>query len=173
MTPYLVTPPASLPVALESMKAHLRVEHSVDDALIEETQAGAVAFLDAWGGVLGRCIMPQTWAADVTGPGPHLLPFPDASNIAADSDGDALSVEVARTAKGQCVTVSDAEDGQPVTITAVYGLSDERLSAAQSLIKLIVGNWYENRQAVIVGPSPSELPMAANALISALRWRRV
>jgi len=173
MTPYLVTAPDALPVTLAAMKLHLRVEHGHEDALIEETQAGAVAFLDAWGGVLGRCIMPQTWAVDVTGPGPHLLPFPDASNIAAESGGDALSVDVARTAKGQCVTVSDAGDGQAVTITAVYGLSSERLSAAQSLIKLIVGNWYENRQAVIVGPSPSELPMAASALISALRWRRV
>ena len=173
MTPYIVTPPASLPVTMAAMKEHLRVEHNIEDALIDETQLGAVAMLDAWGGVLGRCIMPQTWAIDVTGPGPHLLPFPDASGVAAEADGGAMAVEVARTGKGQCVTISEAESGQAVTITATYGLSGERLPAAQALVKLIVGNWYENRQAVVVGQTPSELPMAASALISALRWRRI
>ncbi len=170
MVPYLVTPPASMPVNIADMKAHLVVDFDDDDALIDAQQAAAVAHLDAHGGVLGRCIMPQTWAIDVTGPGPHLLPFPDASGVAADAGGDELSVETVRTARGVVVTVADASSGQDVTISATYGLPAERLSAAQMLIKLMVGNWYSNRTAA-TETKMSSLPMAADALIAALRWQ--
>lgn len=173
MTPYIVTPPASSPVTLEEMKSHLRVDFPDDDADIDAQQLAAVAMLDGWGGVLGRCIMPQTWAIDVTGPGPHLLPFPDASAVSAESDGDTLASTVERSSLGPLATVANAEPDQPVTIQATYGLPSERLPAAQALVKLIVGNWYENRSAVVVGHVVSDLPMAATALISALRWQRI
>ncbi|SDW78151.1 head-tail connector protein [Roseicitreum antarcticum] len=173
MTPYLVVPPATMPVDLAALKAHLRVDGYTDNAQIEALQAGAVAMLDGWGGALGRCILPQTWAIDVTGPGPHLLPFPDASDVAVTAEGGALSSVQRNGALGVSVEVQDASAGQDITITAQYALPDARRPAAEVLIKLIVGNWYENRESVVVGMSVNELPMAANALISALRWFRV
>ena len=69
MTPYLITAPTVQPVTLDEMKSHLRVLSTDEDADIETRLAGAVAHLDGWGGVLGRCIMSQTWAIDVTGHG--------------------------------------------------------------------------------------------------------
>lgn len=161
-----------MPVSLAELKLHLRVDHTDDDTTIDGQQAAAVAYLDANGGVLGRCIMPQTWAVDVTGPGPHLLPYPDASSIAADLDGTTLSVETVLTSQGAAVTIADAETDDTVTISAEYGLPAARLAAAQMLVKLIVGNWYNNREAA-VEKSMSELPMAATALISALQWRKI
>lgn len=169
MVPYLVTPPAALPVSLADMKAHLRVDHNDEDELIDATQEAAVAYLDGRGGILGRCIIPQVWAVDVAGPGPHLLPFPDASNIAATSDGAAVSSDAVLTATGWRVTLDDAASDQGITISATYGLSATRLPAAQALVKLIVGNWFENREAV-TERSMANLPMAADALIHALRW---
>ena len=169
MTPYLVTAPAALPVTLSEMKAHLRVVHADDDADIDAKQAGAVAMLDGWGGLLGRCIMPQTWAVEVTGAGPHLLPFPDASNIVAESGGDALGVEVAREGAGLCVSVVGAETGQDVTITAEYALPEPRRSAAESLIKLMVQREFD----VMAGPDYDAITRSIQALIGALRWRRV
>lgn len=169
MTPYLITAPANPPVDLADMKAHLHVDPDDDDASIVGYQAGAVAVLDAWGGVLGRCIMPQTWAIDVIGPGPHLLPFPDATEIVAESGGVAVGVEVSRTGLGQCVTVADAAPDQEITIEAVYGLPAERLPAAQTLVKLMVSRDYDAPH----GPAYDSMSRSIDALISALRWRRL
>ena len=168
MTPYLVTPPASLPVTLAEMKAHLRVVHADDDADIAAKQAGAVAMLDGWGGILGRCIMPQTWAIDVTGPGPHLLPFPDASDVTATADGDAADVTVTREGLGLCVSV-DADADQAVTIAAEYALPEPRISAAESLVKLMVQREFD----VMAGPDYDAITRSIQALIGALQWRRI
>lgn len=172
MTPYLVTPPVSLPVSLGVMKDHLRVDHDDEDQDIDDLQTAAVAYLDAHGGVLGRCIMAQAWAIDVTGPGPHLLPYPDGTGISAEADGSTLTFTTCLTGSGTMVTVEGFGPDDEATITAEYALPVERLPAAQALVKLIVGNWYENRAAV-TGTSMAELPMAAGALISALKWRHV
>ncbi len=168
MIPYLVTAPVALPVELAAMKAHLRVVHADDDADIAAKQAGAVAMLDGWGGLLGRCIMPQTWSVDVTGAGPHLLPFPDASNIVAEADGDALDVTVTREGLGLCVSV-DAGVDQAVTIAAEYALPEPRISAAESLIKLMVQREFD----VMAGPDYDAITRSIQALIGALRWRRI
>lgn len=172
MIPYLVTPPASLPVTLTAMKSHLRVDHNDEDQDIDDLQAAAVAYLDARGGVLGRCIMAQTWAIDVTGPGPHLLPYPDGTGIAAEADGTTLAITTELSGSGTMVKIESLGPDDQATITAEYALPTPRLPAAQALVKLIVGNWYENRAAV-TGTSMAELPMAAGALISALKWRHI
>ena len=169
MTPYLVTPPAALPVSLLDMKAHLQVVHDDDDAKIATLQAGHVATLDAYGGGLGRCIMPQTWAVDVTGPGPHLLPFPDATDVTADASGTALANELSRTAMGICITVPEALTDQEITLQATYGLSAERLPAAQALVKIMVSRDYD----ALHGPNYDAAMRSADALVSALRWRRL
>lgn len=169
MIPYIITPPASLPVPLPDLKLHLRVSHDDDDSDITAKQAGAVAMLDAWGGLLGRCIMPQTWAIDATGPGPHLLPFPDASDVTATGEDGVLAVEVSRTALGPCVTLSEAERGDPVTIQFVCGLSADRLPAAQSLVKLMVQREFD----VMAGADYDAITRSIDALIGALRWRRL
>ena len=169
MIPYLVTPPVELPVALSDMKLHLRAAHDDDDADIEAKQAGAVAMLDAWGGLLGRCIMPQAWAVDVTGPGPHLLPFPDASDVTAEGPDGALDVEVSRTGLGLCATVSDAGSDDDLSIQFVCGLPADRLPAAQSLVKLMVQREYD----VMAGSDYDAISRSIDALIGALRWRRL
>ena len=169
MTPYIVTPPTSLPVSLAAMKLHLRVSHDEDDADIDAMQAGAVAMLDAWGGLLCRCIMPQTWAADVIGPGPHLLPFPDALAVVAEADGVPVAATLARTASGPSVTLSGVLDEQAATLRFTCGLSADRLPAAQSLVKLLVAREYDRAS----GADYDAATRSIQALITALRWGRV
>lgn len=168
MTAYMVTPPASLPVTLAEMKAHMNVAHDDDDVDIQARIASAVADLDGIG-LLGRCIMPQTWAMEVTGPGPHLLPFPDASNITAQADGASLAVDVARTASGQSVTVSEALADQAVTLQFVCGLPAHRLPAAQMLVKLLVHRDFDQ----MAGPEYDAHTRTIQGLINSLRWRRI
>lgn len=162
MTPTLVTPPASLPVTLADVKAHCRVDHDDEDAMLTAYLAAAVAHLDGWRGVLGRAIMPQTWAVTVDAAGDYILPMPDVTE--ATIDGAALTITA--TALGPQITSEAAG-----TVQFTCGLPDEQMPAAKAAILLLVGHWYANREAV--SAQLVEVPMAADMLIGALRWRRL
>ena len=43
---------------------------------------------------------------------------------------------------------------------------------AKTIIKMLVAHWYTNREAVAPG-AMADAPMAANALIGAMRWNRL
>lgn len=148
----LITPPVGPVVSLADLKAHLRVDHSDEDALITSLEAGAVAYLDGWGGILGRCIMAQTWAFDAT-QGDVKSPMP---NVTA-----AMQAGAAITVADDVLTVPD--DGE-VQITCA--MPARYLPTVQMIVKLIVSHWFDNRAA---GP----IPASADALIGAIRWGRV
>ena len=57
----LVSPPAVLPVTLDEAKAHLRVDFAEDDAAIEAYLRAAAERYDGRDGLLGRCLISQTW----------------------------------------------------------------------------------------------------------------
>jgi uncharacterized phiE125 gp8 family phage protein len=57
----LITPPAATPVTLAEAKAQLRVDHADEDGKIEALIAAATSYLDGRSGVLGRCLVTQTW----------------------------------------------------------------------------------------------------------------
>lgn len=62
--PVLVTAPATMPVTLTEAKAQLDVSYTDKDTLIEGLIAAATAHLDGWSGILGRCLITQTWRQD-------------------------------------------------------------------------------------------------------------
>lgn len=64
--------PAETPVSLAQCKAHLKVEHSDDDAIIAGYLDSAVAELDGYSGLLGRALVAQTWVL-------HLPAFPSSA----------------------------------------------------------------------------------------------
>lgn len=162
MTPYLVTPPASLPVTVAEARDHCRVDHTDEDAMLTAYISAAVAHLDGWRGVLGRAIMPQTWAVTVDDAGDYVLPMPDVT--AAEIDGTALTITP--TALGPQVTTEAAG-----VVQFTCGLPAEQMPAAKAAILLLVGHWFANREAA--GAQLVEVPMAADMLIGALRWRRL
>jgi uncharacterized phiE125 gp8 family phage protein len=57
----LITPPAELPVTLTEAKAHLRVEHTEENALITNLIKAATAEIDGRDGFLRRALVNQTW----------------------------------------------------------------------------------------------------------------
>lgn len=161
MTPKLVTPPAVAPVTLEDAKLHCRIDHNEDDGLIGAFVAAAVGHLDGWTGVLGRCIMPQTWSVTVAA-GEVVLPMPDVTE--ASFGGAPLAVTA--SAMGPVVTAPEAGE---VTFTCAmpHGL----FAAARVAVLLLVGHWYANREAA--GAALVEAPMAVEMLVAQMRWRRV
>lgn len=164
MTPSIVTPPASLPVEMPAMRLHLRVDHTEDDTLIEALVASATAHLDGWTGVLGRCIMPQTWKITADA-GEIVLPMPDVTAATAAYEAGTTALAITATALGPCVTLTEACD-----VTFTCGLPARLLPAAQAAIKLLVGHWYANREAI--GDVGAEIPLAVDSLVTAMRWRQ-
>jgi uncharacterized phiE125 gp8 family phage protein len=90
--PVLIDPPETAPVTVAEVKAQLRITGAEDDALIQAMIDAATAYLDGWSGVLGRCLVDQTWRQDYTGFWDRLsLPFAPVSSITSvtyvDVDG--------------------------------------------------------------------------------------
>lgn len=187
--PVQTVAPAALPVTLAEAKAHLRVDHSDEDALIGTLLQAAVDHLDGYSGVLGRCLINQTWRVDFwTWQPAFRLPFPDVSSISSvvysDVDNAEQTVseslyELIEDAQGALVkTLDDFTDptlyddrSDAVRITFVAGYGDDAAdvpSAIKAAILLMVGHWYQHREAVTAG-STETLPMAVEALITPYR----
>lgn len=165
MTPTLITAPSADVVSLADLKAHLRVTHLAEDTLIASLGAAATAYLDGWTGILGRCIMPQTWQITADS-GEVSLPFPDVTTASAAyaAGAAALVPEI-----GPCGPVVTLTEGCVVTFTCA--MPAHLLPAVQMAVKLLVGHWYQNREAA--GPSIQEAPLAVAAIVDAMRWHRI
>lgn len=158
--PVRIVPPISPVVALTDLKLHLRVDGTEDDTLIAAYEAAAVAYLDGWRGVLGRCILSQQWAETYAQAGMFRLPFPDVSEVVADAGVATLT----RDCLGSVVTITE-----PATVTMTTALPEDALDTVKMAIRLLVGHWYENREAVAEA-NISSVPLAFDALIAPLRW---
>lgn len=166
MTPVLVTAPTAEIVTLADMKAHLRVTHSAEDDLIEALTAAAVAYLDGWTGVLGRCVASQVWRVTLDAPGCYTLPMPDVTSAQAAYAAGASALTLKATARGPQIEITEACD---VTFTCAMPAPMAALVA--QAVKLLVGHWYANREAA--GPAMAETPLAVDMIVSAIRWRVV
>ncbi len=148
MNPIRVVGPTESAVTLDEMKDHLRINHSDQDALIQSLVDAAEAHLDGWRGVLGRCIMPQTWRLSMK-EGAYYLPFPD---ITAVTGGEW---------DGYAVTLT--EDG-PVDFTCA--LPADAMPAIRDAIKV----WVQMRYDGLSGPERDAYQATFNALVQPLRW---
>ncbi len=59
--PVRVTAPEALPVSLEEVKKALRVDSADDDDMLTSLIQSAVDHYEGWTGVLGICLVEQTW----------------------------------------------------------------------------------------------------------------
>jgi hypothetical protein len=159
MTPVLITPPARPIVLLDDLVAHLRLDADDDLALVEQLGEAATAMLDGWTGILGRCVMPQAWRVTVDAADDVVLPMPDVTAAEADYGDGPVALAVTASPAGPVVTVTGAG-----TVTFTCAMPDRLLPSAQLIVKMLVAAWYANRE------SSDDMPMAAGALISALRW---
>lgn len=195
LKPVRVTPPAVPLLSLEEAKVHCRIDADDEDGLIEGLIAAATDHLDGWSGILGRCLVNQQWQIGLFGwPSAREvhLPFPDVSEAAVvyrDAEGDEQPVDsnefdVVEDWGGSYVRFSGsfappslfrgAVAPVKVSFTAGYGPAAEDVpEAIRQAALLLVGHWYDNRQATIVGTNAAEVPLAVDALLAPYRLVRI
>lgn len=159
-----VTPPTGEPVTLAEAKAHLRVTHSEEDALIGSLIVAAREALDGKDGVLGRALVTQMWVLvmDEFPAGRFTIPLPPLQGIE--------SVEYKDT-DGVWQVMSDADyeadiDSEPgviapvtswpatkeslgavrITFAAGYGTAEEVPQALKAAMLLHIGDLFANRE---------------------------
>lgn len=192
MTLRLQTAPTSEPVSLADAKNHLRVDDDVteDDALIAglvtaareefENQADRTLFtttyrlvLDAW---------PSSYI--ITLPRPPLVSVTsivytdDEDNATTLSSSDYIvdvdawpgRIVLRSSASWPSVTLREA-GGIVITYVAGYASTSNVPQRHKQAILMLVGHWYENREAVATsGAVPKSYPMAWDAIVAAARW---
>ncbi|WP_353641326.1 head-tail connector protein [Mesorhizobium sp. WSM2239] len=190
LRPARTSAPDAKPVSLEEAKAHCRVDHNDDDSVISALIDAAVAYLDGWAGVLGRCIINQGWSVslcDWPNCGVIRLPFPDVSAATVkyfDTDNVERTVSASlferlEDERGAFIkfrddfttptVFDDRSDGVRVEFTAGYGQAASDVPAAlRAAVLLTIAHWYERREAA-TADALSEIPFGASALITPYR----
>ena len=150
--------------------------------------AAATDYLDGPSGILGRAIIAQEWLLELDEwPSRLALPIEPVGSVSvaylnefgvetavADTDLVVINAPSSRTViewvdSFQAPNLNAARYPVKITISAGFGSAAETPSAIKVAIKMMVGHWYENREAVVVGMSVVDLPMAVNALLARYR----
>ncbi|ABF64352.1 hypothetical protein TM1040_1619 [Ruegeria sp. TM1040] len=186
----LTTPAADLPVSLEEAKRHCRVEadDTEDDQLLEGLIAAAVDYLDGPSGILGRAIITQTWLLELPS-FPVKLDLPlepvrsvtitylDASGAEQTLPEGAYELNARPSQRTQLALVSGTQmpvlkdTSWPVRISIIAGFGGANACppGLKVAIKMIVGLWYEHREAIMPVDVNSGWPAPVGALLA--RWR--
>jgi uncharacterized phiE125 gp8 family phage protein len=169
---------------LDEVKAFCRVDHDDDDLLLASLSDSAVGYFDGYSGILGRCLVSQTWRQDLTGWADVLhLPFAPASIVSVtylDGDGAAQTVSSAdyefgtshlggfvrmRSSFGY-PALQDVVSPVSVTFTTGYGNAAAVPPAIKTAALMHIAWAYDSRN----GDGPS-MPDAIHALVSPYRLR--
>lgn len=177
------TQPSDL-LTLADAKLHLRVDHNDDDTLIQTLIKVAGSTLDNETGLCGYALNSQRWKYifdGVTGlinEGVYLpitpsvslyeIKYYNASNTLVTAnlnDWELIannSWALVRRINGQYLPdMYDRWDALSIEWTAGHGASE----AVKHAARLMIGHWYENREAVTANQN-YEMPMAASTLIN-------
>lgn len=186
----LITPPDVLPVSLEEAKKHCRVEaeDTDEDTLIEGLIAGAVDLLDGPSGILGRAIVTQVWLLELPSFPVELdLPLEPVRSVTItylDASGveqtlpegtyelnarPSQRTKLALANGTQMPALKDTSWPVRISIIAGFGGATACPPGLKVAIKMIVGLWYEHREAIMPVDMITGWPAPVGALLA--RWR--
>jgi len=186
--PVLVTPPATTPISLNEAKAHCRIDHSDDNNTFDALILVATSYADGWTGILGRCLVTQTWRQDFDRFNRCLrLPLYPVSAITSVKYDDTSDIE--QTVAGSNYDLLDDDlgaflrfkdtfsfpsihDDRPavrVTYSAGYANAAAVPEAIKHGLLLLISHWYENREPIVVGQQAQQVPLAVDALLAPYR----
>lgn len=188
----LTSPPTVEPVTLAEAKAHLRIEHTDEDALIASLVLAARLHVERLLAIAmlnqGWSLLLDRWPSDaVTIP---LYPVASLTAVTVrDADGLPAVVPAAdysldkasRMARldRSSATVVWPPPGPPmngIEISFQAGFGDTAMQVPEPLRQAVVrlaADWYEARSTVEVGSAEQPLPAAVAALVAPYRVRRL
>ncbi len=188
MTSYLLAGPAEEPVSLGEARAFLKVDDSAEDALITTLIGAARLHVE---GVTGRALLAQSWRVVLDAwPDDRVVklpvtPFMAVTEITAyDADGAAHAVPLAQfMSEPDRLLLPATVSGMPVLrerqgieIDYVAGFGTEAaevpVDIRQALL-LLVGYWFEHRDAVIVAGSGSVVPSGFDRMVAGYKRVRL
>lgn len=186
--PVLITPPGERVVDVDDMGSHLRVQSVSEDTYIESLIDAAIARLDGVQSPLNVALVSQVWRQSYDQFASMMrLPFGPVSGIGSveylDTENQPVSVPdssyyLMTDRVGPYLefdddysfpSVSTRPGSVSIQFTAGYGDASAVPETFKQMIRLTVGHWYTNREAVIVGTIAAELPLAVKALFEQTR----
>jgi uncharacterized phiE125 gp8 family phage protein len=188
MTLKLKTAPSTTPITLAEAKAHLRVDHTDEDTLIQTLLDAAVSHFDGYTGILGRCMISQVWelyydafpSGDMQVPLGNIIsidtveyvdPTTEIYTTWSDTnyEVDEKSVEGWIVPIDSWPTAMETTNAVRVTFTAGFGATAASVPGAiRAALLLMIGHLYKNREAV-ADAAMAELPMGVRALVDPFR----
>ncbi len=185
----IATAPTAYPVTLQQAKTHLRIDDDqiADDALVIGLIAAATEYAETF---TRRAIMTQTWDAfmDYFPQGDSFrLAYPPLQSVASitytDTNGDSQTFAsskyiVDNKSKPARIALAYQQDwpvtreiANVITVRFVAGYGNDPADVPEGIrlaIMLMIGHWYENREAIVAMPSGmtfQEAPEGAKALL--------
>jgi uncharacterized phiE125 gp8 family phage protein len=158
LSPILITPPAAMPITLDEAKAQCRVEIDVDDenGLIQDYISAAVDHLDGYAGILGRCLMPQTWSQEYEAAyGDLVLPLGPVISVTAVTN-DFADFRLLKDGRGHFLRLNSGASwpSGPVTVEFVAGYTT--IPPALKIAMLLhIETLYEHRGMFSDGAEPN------------------
>lgn len=156
-------PPAALPLTLDEVKEHLRVETNEEDVLISSYIAAVTSHLDGADGILQRCLVPQEWTVDYAGNCGCALEIPLPPLIAVNSVSFVASDGTETPADPAAYTVIGAGGSMPakiapaggswgysgaLRITYEAGYETEIPQAILQYMRMVIADAHQNRQTI-------------------------
>lgn len=188
----LVTPPAGEPVSTDELKAHLRVEHSSDNSLIDGLNKAARLQLEE---ITNRAFMQQTLLhvlPDWPAAGRIKLPRSPLISVSSVKYYDTAGVLQTLSAAAYVVDAvnepgqvfpaygyvwptvqADRPDAVQIEYLAGFPTAAEVPENIKHAVKFLAAHWYENRETVNIGNISPELPFTLQALIASIRVYRI
>tara|TARA_R100000664_G_scaffold31914_1_gene46070 strand:+ start:1830 stop:2408 length:579 start_codon:yes stop_codon:yes gene_type:complete len=178
----VTTQPTSYPVTTAEAKAHLKVDISDDDTLISNLIVSATQSAEDY---TNRCFINTTlkMVADKWSEIDTLYKSPVASvtnikyyDTANTQQTLASSVYIVDNTSKPCRILLDEDQEYPdladrkmgIEVNYVVGETEDGTDASNLIkqaILLMVGHWYQNREAVVIGRIATEIPMAAKMIL--------
>ncbi len=184
----LLTGPTGEPVALVEMKLALRLDGDAEDALVERLITAARLHVSA---VTGRGLVTESWRLSLDAvPRDRVVRLPVGPLVTVTAlrtlGDDGAATEWPATglvlAKSPALIVlpealASAERrallGIEIDYEAGYGTATDVPADLRQAVAMLVGHWFEHREAAVVDVTTAQLPLGVHALLAPYREARL